>query len=1218
MDDFDDICGVLDDLADFDVSSFGSTPASQPTPAQVTPVQATPAPAPTPAQPSNTGSYNLDVDLDFGMDFGPPTTAPAAQPTQPVTLDIDDNDLSLNDIIDNLDFGIPTEPARKPAPQRREAPQPMNKPGNGPQVMNMQPANGPRPGSPQVMNMQPANGPQVMNMQPANARQGSPQVMNMQPANGPQVMNMQPGNARQGSPQVMNMQPANGPRAMNQGSPQIMNMQPGNARQGSPQVMNMQPANGPQVMNMQPGNARQGSPQVMNMQPANGPQVMNMQAANGPRAMNQGGPQVMNMQPANGPQVMNMQPANGPKVMNMQPGNMNQGGPQVMNMQPGNRPQVMNMQPANGPQVMNMQPANGPKVMNMQPGNMNQGGAQVMNMQPANGPQVMNMQPANGPKIMNQSSEVTRPASAPVEDAEWPDPVKKEIEVRELTEGRNKMILTLLLADRSTKKVFVTDDFTCEDLLNMFASKLHLWQTEFFELCVHDSKEDADRWLDRKKTLLEERIADQQEVMMKVKYFKTPKKIVDPAAIRLYYIEVKQCIISGTYPTSEKLAVRLAAHQVHLAYGNYVPSKHHPGFLGEALKDYLPREILAVNQPEYIESRIFQLHRNLVGKSNEEVMESYIDLAQQIQTYGSSIYLVKEKLGRTKRVAVAEDGVLISTDDNPKKFHFYSFKIIGGWKRTSDGFDIEIIAPNQKLLEFEASDFKSESIIELMCAYYLFLLGVDSGELPLVSLPMQPEGLPNPKMFQKPNTALKRNLQDQCQTRLELFKDELARLSKKKEITMNRKLLMQVDNAIDQDLVLETLDLSRSGLLPDDLRLFVDAVAKAFEYLPKEDEFFEDNMSITRLDLSSNPIVKGGDVDAFGRVFCTSGWMLKHLTARNIHLTGKLATLLNGYLSKNDFLESIDLEDNDLKMKGVSSILKPLKGQERICSFNFNNNGVTGAGYFLAQVVAKNLTMTELRVGGNKFDDKQLNFLLEGLKLNKGLQTLDLSNCGISTGSGRAVLGWLSSNRTLRTLIIGGNSFGSTWGSALVKMLKAGSALSALDVAKTGIGSKATRGILESVKEHRAIRELTLSGNGIDKKGGQILCECIGSRSINLRKVFIQGCGIHKATMAELGKNLQQNTTLREFDASGNDIKDMDSAGAWGQAIKVSQTLEKLYLCGCGIQGEVLGPIADGLKSNKGLEHLYLDGNSKMGKTSFPTVSGFSLSVCELISSIVG
>lgn len=141
------------------------------------------------------------------------------------------------------------------------------------------------------------------------------------------------------------------------------------------------------------------------------------------------------------------------------------------------------------------------------------------------------------------------------------------------------------------------------------------------------------------------------------------------------------------------------------------------------------------------------------------------------------------------------------------------------------------------------------------------------------------------------------------------------------------------------------------------------------------------------------------------------------------------------------------------------------------------------------------------------------------------------------------------------------------------------------------------------MKEHRAIRELTLSGNGIDKKGGQILCECVGSRSVNLRKVYIQGCGIPKSIMNELGKNLQQNTTIREIDVSGNEIKDLESAEAWGSAIKVSQTLEKLYLCGCGLAGDCFIAIANGVKHNKGLEQLHLDGNSKLGKSSFASVS---------------
>ena len=489
-----------------------------------------------------------------------------------------------------------------------------------------------------------------------------------------------------------------------------------------------------------------------------GPQVVQMQAANMPSG-GRGGPQVMNMQAANMPQ------GGGPQVVQMQPANVPKGGPQVMNMQPANMPaggrggpQVVQMQAANitpgGPQVVQMQPANMPGGVQRGLPQVGGGGVGV------GGPQIVQMQPAR--KAMTVEEEL-------------PDPVPKEIKVRDLSEGRTKLLLTVILADASTKKVYVTDDFTISELRDLFASKLHLWQTEFFDLAVKDS-DDEDRWLDVRKTILEERIPDKSEVMFKIKYFKMPKKLVDESALRLFYIQVKQNIINGAYPCSEKLAIRLAAHQVQLTYGNYVPSKHHPGFLQDTLKDYLPREILANGVSTYLEARIYSFHRTLIGKSNFEVMESYLDQAQQIQTFGATLFLIKEKAGRTKRIGVAEDGILISTEENPKKFDFYPFKTIGAWRKVNKGFEFQVISPQNMLLEFEASESKSSSIIELMCGYYIFLLGNNVDDLPLVNLPMQPVGLPNAKMFHKPNNALKRNLSDQSTSRLELFKEELLSL----------------------------------------------------------------------------------------------------------------------------------------------------------------------------------------------------------------------------------------------------------------------------------------------------------------------------------------------------------------------------------------------------------------------------------------------------------
>ena len=68
-------------------------------------------------------------------------------------------------------------------------------------------------------------------------------------------------------------------------------------------------------------------------------------------------------------------------------------------------------------------------------------------------------------------------------------------------------------------------------------------------------------------------------------------------------------------------------------------------------------------------------------------------------------------------------------------------------------------------------------------------------------------------------------------------------------------------------------------------------------------------------------------------------------------------------------------------------------------------------------------------------------------------------------------------------------------------------------------------------------------------------------------------------------------------------IYQIESAKAWGAAIKVSQTLERLHLNACALAGESFAAIADGLKDNKSIEYLSLDGNTKLGKTTFPEVS---------------
>lgn len=58
------------------------------------------------------------------------------------------------------------------------------------------------------------------------------------------------------------------------------------------------------------------------------------------------------------------------------------------------------------------------------------------------------------------------------------------------------------------------------------------------------------------------------------------QKLVDPVAWRLFYLQIKQNVISGAYPCPDKLAVRLAAYQAQVEFGNFIPAQHRPGHFG--------------------------------------------------------------------------------------------------------------------------------------------------------------------------------------------------------------------------------------------------------------------------------------------------------------------------------------------------------------------------------------------------------------------------------------------------------------------------------------------------------------------------------------------------------------------------------------------------------------------------------------------------------------
>ncbi len=250
---------------------------------------------------------------------------------------------------------------------------------------------------------------------------------------------------------------------------------------------------------------------------------------------------------------------------------------------------------------------------------------------------------------------------------------------------------------------------------------MDLWQTEYFSFCVKQS-DNSERWLKLQNSLTQERIGENSHLIFKLKYLKQAKKMIDPAAIHLYYLQIHHNIVRGYWPVTEQLAIRLAAYQLQILYGNFNSEKHKVGFFDDdTVRSFLPPAIIQSSPLPYLQRRIFGIYSKLkesfLKKTDAEMR--YSEIAKRIPLYGATVFDVMENGPR--KLGIVEDGFFISklqkepqpqspnsNNNSPAspsmnkegglldlQYDFYQFLEIGGWNQTASGVQIRISNPDK-------------------------------------------------------------------------------------------------------------------------------------------------------------------------------------------------------------------------------------------------------------------------------------------------------------------------------------------------------------------------------------------------------------------------------------------------------------------------------------------------------------------------------------------
>ncbi|KAF9130296.1 hypothetical protein BGW39_003257 [Mortierella sp. 14UC] len=305
----------------------------------------------------------------------------------------------------------------------------------------------------------------------------------------------------------------------------------------------------------------------------------------------------------------------------------------------------------------------------------------------------------------------------------------------------------------------------------------------------------------------------------------------------------------------------------------------------------------------------------------------------------------------------------------------------------------------------------------------------------------------------------------------------LARLIRSSD-TANIKILKLARNAISQQAVkyifeawkynqtITSISLSRSGINDKTVKYISKVLAK--------------NETIRELDLSSNRITATGmELLAEGLLY-NRALVRLCLQSNNIKLAG--APSLARLLTKNRVLRHLNVGSNGLGSEGCVMIADAVRFNRTLnsLSLDMNEMGPRGATAMAAALVS-NRHLTYLYLPHNNIGDQGLLEICQSLKRNKSLIGLDLelNNIGYAQSLvGMTALGdVLRINKTLREINLAYNLFSGDAISELMKGVAANSTLESINFTNCGISTKGALAIAEVLPSARGLQNLGLTSN---------------------------------------------------------------------------------------------------------------------------------------------
>lgn len=194
-----------------------------------------------------------------------------------------------------------------------------------------------------------------------------------------------------------------------------------------------------------------------------------------------------------------------------------------------------------------------------------------------------------------------------------------------------------------------------------------LRETWYFGLQYEDAKGFIS-WLKLDKKVQDQGISQHQTTsfMFLAKFYPedVAEELVQEVTQHLFFLQVKQAILSMDIYCPPEASVLLASYAVQAKYGDYDEISYRPGML--ASEDLLPQRVIDQYQmtPEMWEDRIKIWYADHRGMSRDEAEMEYLKIAQDLDMYGVNYFPISNKKETDLWLGVTALGLNIYEKEN--------------------------------------------------------------------------------------------------------------------------------------------------------------------------------------------------------------------------------------------------------------------------------------------------------------------------------------------------------------------------------------------------------------------------------------------------------------------------------------------------------------------------------------------------------------------------